>query len=224
MATSKAKNKDTNGATKQANAISRPKFGRLEFTIRGTAPYVTNKFAAEAREQMRAKQAAGSTANKGRKKDPKDFDKCARESMHLLPDGRPGMPASAFRQALISACRLVGFKMTLAKLSVFVEADGFDADDDTPLVAFSKGEPEHVEHYTRNETGVADIRARMRFSPGWEAKVRIRYDADQFTQSDVGALMERVGVQCGIGAGRPDSSKSAGMGWGTFETVDVRSI
>ncbi|MBU0571995.1 MAG: hypothetical protein KKC50_08155 [Candidatus Omnitrophica bacterium] len=204
--------------------ISKPKFARLAFTIRGDAPYVSNKFSSEAREIMREKQAAGATAAKGKKREPKDFAACAAASMHLSTDGWPGLPASAIRQAMISACRLVGFKMVLAKLSVFVEQDGFDADDDTPLIKFTRGEPKQCEHATRNETGVADIRARMRWAPGWESVVRVRYDADQFTASDVEALMERVGVQVGLGAGRPDSKKSAGMNWGTFQVVDVKTI
>jgi hypothetical protein len=29
-------------------------------------------------------------------------------------------------------------------------------------------------------------------------------------------LMQRVGLQVGIGEGRPDSRESAGLGWGTF--------
>jgi hypothetical protein len=204
-----------------AEVISRPKFGMAVFTIRGTAPYVSNKFSAEARAQMRAKQEAGQQAKKGKAREGKDFKAAALESMHVSTEGWPGLPASAFRQALISTCRLVGFKMTLAKLSVFVEADGFDSDDDTPLIRFTKGEPEYCEHATRNATGVADIRPRMRWAPGWEAVVRIRYDADQFSAEDVIALMERVGLQVGIGAGRADSKTSAGMGWGAFEIVRV---
>ena len=200
-------------------AITKPKFETVAFTIRGTAPYVANKFSAEAREKMRATQVAGQKARKGAAKEPKDFEKCAQGSLHVSVEGWPGLPASAFRQAMISCCRLVGFKMTIAKLSIFVEPDGFDAEDDAPLVRITVGKPEHVEHYVRNDTGVADIRPRMKFAPGWEAAVRVRYDKDQFDQSDVHALFERVGAQIGIGAGRPDSKTSAGMGWGLFEIV-----
>jgi len=32
-------------------------------------------------------------------------------------------------------------------------------------------------------------------------------------------LLARVGMQVGIGEGRPDSKNSAGMGWGLFEVV-----
>jgi len=153
---------------------------------------------------MRAKQAAGSQANKGAKRPPKDFDKCYRESMHSDTDGKFGVPASCFRQALVSACRIVGFKMTLAKLALFVMA----------------GEPKHFESATRNDTGVADIRVRGKWDIGWEMVLRVQYDADLFTAGDVRNLLSRVGVQVGIGAGRPDSKTSCGQGWGTFEIVD----
>jgi hypothetical protein len=51
---------------------------------------------------------------------------------------------------------------------------------------------------------------------GWEAKLRIRYDADQFSLSDVSNLLARAGMQVGVGEGRPDSKDSAGLGWGLF--------
>lgn len=50
-------------------------------------------------------------------------------AIHYSSDGWIVIPAPAFRCAMIDACRLVG-----AKISVFIEADGFDADDGTPLV------------------------------------------------------------------------------------------
>jgi hypothetical protein len=201
--------------------ISPPNITTAKFKIRGDAPFVMNNFGQEAREMMAAKQRAGSTANKGRgNREAKDFDKCYRESMHVSHDNWHGIPASAFRAAMVSACRLVGFKMTLAKLSIFIVADGFDRVDDQGLIRITKGSPKRVDSYVRNETGVADIRPRAHFDPGWEAEVRIQYDADQFTLTDVTNLLLRVGKQVGVGAGRPDSTKSTGMGWGTFEIVN----
>jgi hypothetical protein len=115
---------------------------------------------------------------------------------------------------MISACRLVGFKMTLAKLSVFVVADTFDRVDGIPLIHFS-GDPERTEMAVRNATGVADIRVRPMWR-AWSATVHITFDEDQFSSADVMNLMVRVGQQVGIGEGRPDSRDSAGLGWGTF--------
>lgn len=202
---------------RQEVVIRPPNLGRAVFRITGIAPYVQNKFSAKAREMMRAKQAAGSVAKKGKQREAKDFQACYEQAMYKAEAGWHGMPASAFRCALISACRLVNFKMTLAKLSVFVEADGIDKEDGTPIIKILSGKPRYTEMLVRNETGVADIRARPMWDAGWTADVRIKYDADQFTIQDVTNLLSRAGAQVGIGEGRPDSARSAGMGWGLFE-------
>ena len=197
--------------------IKPPKFGSTTVTIVGVAPLVINACSAKAREQMRQKQEAGSVGRKGKQREPKDFHAAYEAAMHLSREGWHGIPAAAFRNAMISACRIVGFKMTLAKLSLFVHADGYDVVDGTPLVRITKGEPKYVEHPVRNESGVADIRPRPMWAEGWEARVSLRWDEDQFTASDLLNLMARVGLQVGIGEGRPDSKNSAGMGWGLFE-------
>jgi len=127
------------------------------------------------------------------------------------------MNAAAFRAAMISACRLVGFKMTLAKLSTFVEADGFDKNDGVPLVRVY-GESHTYTAHTRNATGVVDVRSRPMYR-NWAARLRVRYDTDQFKMVDVLNLVARCGMQVGIGAGRPDSKASAGCGFGLFQVV-----
>lgn len=206
-----------NATTKPIVTIKPANIQTAEFNIRGTAPLVQARFSGKAMQAMMAKMAQGSTANKSRAKPARDFDDDFEQAKHISTQGWQGIPASAFRQAMISACRLVGFKMTLAKLSVFVKADGFDRVDGIPLIKF-EGTPERTEMAVRNATGVADIRIRPMWRE-WTSKVRISYDADQFTIQDVTNLMARVGLQVGIGEGRPDSRDSAGLGWGTFEIV-----
>lgn len=196
--------------------IAPPKFQTAEFLVIGTSPYVQNKFSAKAREKMRQAQEAGSTARKGTKREPKDFQAAYEAATHRLPGGGHGIPAPAFRNACIDACRMAGFQMTRAKMSIFCEADGFDADDGTPLVKITKGEPTYLESTVRNESGVCDVRPRPLWHPGWEAVVRLRFDADQFTIQDVANLLLRAGLQVGIGEGRPFSKNSAGLGWGLF--------
>lgn len=199
--------------------ISPPNFQVAKFRIRGNAPYVQNKFSNKARALMRETQEAGSTAKKGKKREGKNFQEAYEQAMHLSLEGWHGIPAPAFRAAMVSACKISGFAMTRAKLSVFVEADGFDGDDATPLVRITKGEPEYVEHITRIQM-TTDIRPRPMWAAGWEANVRVKYDADQFSLSDITNLLMRVGVQVGVGEGRPDSKTSTGMGWGTFDIVN----
>ena len=198
--------------------ISAPKIKVAQFKIRGTAPYVQARFSAKAMQAMMAKMAAGPTAKAKKVREARDFDADFLAAQHVSQDGWVGIPASAFRQAMISACRLVGFRMTLAKLSLFVEADGFDSIDGIPLVILDAGTPERVDMAVRNQTGVADIRVRPMWRQ-WGATVRVRFDEDQFTITDVTNLMLRVGAQVGIGEGRPDSRESAGLGWGTFDIV-----
>lgn len=206
--------------------ITAPNFKTVEIVIRGTAPYVQLAFGKKAREMMREKQAAGSTAAKGRKREAKDFEANFKEAQHRSTKGWCGIPASALRNALVDSCVVVGYHKTKAKKAIFVEADGFDAVEGTPLIhlyADGKGKlvdakPKHVEHTVRNATGVADIRVRAMFDT-WRAKVRVRFDADMFTPADIANLMMRAGMQVGIGEGRADSPNSCGMGWGHFECV-----
>jgi len=200
--------------------IAPPNFQVGEFLIRGDSPYVQNKFSDKARQQMHDTQEAGPTAKKGKKREPKDFKQCFTDAMYKSEAGWAGIPAPAFRNACISACRVCGFQMTKAKLSIVCLADGYDPSDGTPLVKITKGKPVYSELPVRNATGVIDLRARPMWHPGWEAKVRLRWDADQFTLADVSNLLHRVGLQVGIGEGRNDSKSSNGVGWGSFEIVN----
>ena len=199
--------------------ISAPNIREAKFLIRGTAPLVVHKFSAKAKAMIRQKQEAGSLANKGKSKSAKDFEEVFQGARHISTEGWDGIPAAAFRAGIISACRLIGFKMTLAKLSIFVAADGFDKTEGTPLVRIlSPVEPERNESMVRLATGVCDISVRPMWRY-WGAELRIQYDADQFTADDVRNLLARVGAQVGVCEGRPDSKSSAGCGWGTFELV-----
>lgn len=204
--------------TQENVTIKAPSIVKAKFKIVGTAPYVQLRFSEKAINTMIEKHKLGSQANKKKAKEARDFDADFESAKHISTDGWCGIPASAFRNGLISACRLVGFKMTLAKLSVFVEGDGFDRVDAVPLIKID-GTPEpHIMH-ARNATGVCDIRVRAKFWP-WSADVNVSYDSDQFTATDVANLLLRVGQQVGIGEGRPDSKNSGGMGWGTFTLAE----
>lgn len=204
-------------------AIRPPRMATMHVTIVGdpASPYVQHRFSAKARNKLRADQELGSGAKKNKKhREAKNFDEVYRDACHIAAPtkngqgGWYGIPAASIRSAMISACRVSGFAMTAAKLSVFVDADGRDEDDGSPLVRIN-GEPEPIESHVRNATGVVDIRRRPAWY-NWSAGLRIIFDADQFRPDDVLALVIRAGVQVGIGEGRHDSKKSFGQGWGCF--------
>ena len=189
----------------------------LDIPIVGTAPYVQNAFSAKMRKAIGDKMREGSVGKNHRKRDPKDFQAEFENAKHQSPEGWYGIPSAAFRNAMVSACRLCGFPMTRAKLSVFIEADGYDAQDPScPLTKIIKGEPVYMESVGRIQQTI-NLMARPMFHPGWEAVVRTKWDADQFNTSDILSLMDRVGQQVGVGEGRNDSPNSTGMGWGGFE-------
>lgn len=198
--------------------ITRPRLREATITIVGISPYVQHAFSEKQRKQMEETQRAGQQARGKRNRAPKDFDQVYENAKHVSKEGWLGIPAPAFRNAMISACRLIGFKMTHAKLSVFVESDGLDTNDGTPLVKII-GEPRIHQATVRNETGVADIRWRPMWEE-WSANVRITWDEDQFSATDIYNLMLRAGMQVGIGEGRPDSPNSNGLGWGRFEVKE----
>lgn len=209
-------------ATKTSRTvITRYNPGEIHFDIVGETPYVQLRFSQKAEKQIMAKQRAGSTARKGAKREARDYDKDYVESMYATADGRRGIPARAFRNAMVAACKLVGFHMTKAKPTIFVQANDVDVYDGTGLV-YIEGKPEkHIMH-VRNATGVADLRVRAMWRT-WRCKLIVRYDADLFTQDDIVNLVERAGRQIGVGEGRNDSKSSCGMGWGSFTVVQAQA-
>jgi hypothetical protein len=201
--------------SQQSLVIKAPNFQVAQFEIVGTSPLVQLRFTAKAKNQMREKMLEGSTAKKGKARDPRNFEGEFEQAMYVARKGWYGINAASFRNAMISACKTVGFQMTRAKLSIFCEAEDFDKYDGTPLVQIL-GKPEPYEAMVRNATGVADIRMRAMWKE-WTIKPVIRWDADQFKLEDISNLLMRVGMQVGLGEGRPDSKNSAGLGFGLFE-------
>ena len=195
--------------------ISAPRFATVEILLQGTAPLVVARFSKKA--ELMAKMAEGGASKNKKVRLARDYDKEAEEARYRSDEKWEGINAAAFRAGMISACRLVGFKMTLAKLSTFVEADGYDVQDGIPLIRIY-GKSETYTAHTRNATGVVDVRSRPMYRE-WACKLRVRYDMDQFSAQDVYNLVARVGGQVGLCEGRPDSKSSAGCGFGTFEVV-----
>lgn len=196
--------------------IKPPKFEKAIFTIIGNAPLVIHRFSAKIKAQMKQKMEEGKSAGSKKNREAKNTDDIFNEARYISKEGWDGFHAAAIRNAMIEACRLVGFKMTLAKMSVFVEADGWDATEpQIPLVRIH-GKPVKQEDMARVETGQPYVTVRAAYH-SWKANIKIRWDGDQFTITDITNLLSRVGMQVGLCEGRPFSKNSAGMGWGTFD-------
>lgn len=126
------KAKKTENATNQTPVkatvtIRPPKFDVAEFTIHGVAPLVIHRFSQKTKQEMELKMTTGKAASSKKSREPRAVEDLYEEARYRAPEGWDGFHAGSIRKAMISACRLVNFKMVLAKLSVFVVADGHDA-------------------------------------------------------------------------------------------------
>lgn len=199
-------------------SVKAPNFQTATFHIKGTAPLVIKRFSQK--QQIMDGYTEGSKKAAGKKKHAAvNLDDVFNASRYISKEGWDGFHAAAIRNGLIRVCSLVDLKMTLAKMSLFVIADGYDSrESQIPLVKIN-GEAIRQDDIARLPNGSTCLTTRAAYH-NWSADLRIRWDADQFSLQDVTNLMMRVGMQCGIGEGRPFSKDSAGMGWGTFDIVN----
>lgn len=201
----------------QSVTITAPNFQRAKFRIVGTSPLVICRFSEEAKGAIGATQSEGTTATSKRRRkkiDPQEQFKAAR---YYNAAGWEGFQASAVRNAMISACRIVEFKMTIAKLCIFCVEDGWDKiEPQIPLVRIYGKPVLQTDHVRNKNSGQFSVCTRAAYHE-WQADVTIKFDADRFTLKDIANLLARAGAQVGFGCGRPDSKESAGMGWGLFD-------
>jgi hypothetical protein len=201
----------------QGITIKPLKIKYAKFHIEGDSPYLQNKWTDEAINKLRSGMAEGTKSAKKRTgREARAFDGEYVKAMHVSIEGWPGIPVAAFRGALVRACKLAGFAMTDAKLAIDIIPDGYDARG-YGLVQI-QGKPENSEMLVVNSTGVPDIRCRPIWR-NWGVDLGVSYDGDTFTIEDVSNLINRAGAQVGIGAGRPDSKRSIGLGYGKFRTL-----
>lgn len=228
MATSKTKDVASKNGTlksyphdeeKRSFVIAPPNFQRIAVPLRGTAPYVQHAFSQKSKGEIIRNQQAGDKRKNKTKRDPRDVEAEFAAALHVSEEGWYGIPCSAFRNAMIDACRMASYVMTRARMSVFVIPDGIDAAEGTPLTRLIGGEPEMTIDSTRLADGSPGMSIRGKWRT-WGANVRVRFDGDQFGAEDVMNLLLRAGVQVGVGEGRPFSKNSNGMGWGTFEIIE----
>lgn len=203
----------SNGKTQVT--VAAPRISTAIFNVVGTSPLVLHHFSEKTRHKMEETHKAGSQARGKKVREARDFEADYEGAKYIAEKGGwCGIPAGAFRTAMIDVCRLTSVKMTFAKLSIFIEQDGFDKTSGTPIVRINGDAENHIAA-VRNASGVTDLRARPMWRK-WSVALKVRFDEDQFSLADVTNLLSRVGIQCGIGEGRHNSKASTGCGFGCF--------
>lgn len=204
-------------------SIKKPNFQSVKVGIVGTAPLMVSKFSAKVQKTIEDKQTGKNKV--GGPRQPKDYIGEFNGARYIAGEGGwDGFYAGSIRNAMIRAASYAsGLTMTAAKGLIFVVAEGFDKDSGHPLIRIRGCEPIHDTRPARNEGGGVDIRNRPRYE-GWHALVEIRYDADLLTEQDMLNLLARAGESVGICEGRPSSTNSNGIGFGTFAVKGLSQI
>jgi hypothetical protein len=193
--------------------ITPPNFKSVTLMVEGTAPLMLHKFSEKMRKQIEEKQTSKDKTNK--KREPKDYAAEFNAARYVSRQKWDGIPAAAFRAAMISACRTIdGLPMTRAKGAFFIKAQGNDGIDGTPLVRII-GDAKHDTRPVRLESGVADMRNRPRYDD-WHCDIVIEFDADMMSANDIANLLARAGAQVGVGELRPQGPNSYGGDFGTW--------
>jgi len=202
--------------------ITPPNFQILPVRVEGTAPLMLHKFSEKMRKQIEAKQTA--TDKTSAKRPPKDYAAEFNAARYRARAGNwDGIPAGAFRAAMIAACRRVdGLPMTQAKGAFFIIADGRDETDGTPLIRID-GKAVHDTRPVRLESGVADLRNRPRYD-SWACELKIQFDADLLSANDVVNLLSRAGATVGVGELRPQGPNSYGGDFGMFRVTSQKKV
>ncbi len=181
---------------------------RVLVTVVGETELIVHAWSEKAKRQMLDKQMGKAKV----RKEPKDPQADYESSMYRFPDGRYGFRSSAFKAAIVGACRLFdGLPMTRAKVAVFVE--GEKVGNET-LVEI-QSEPHMREDMVRLETGVADIRYRAGFFP-WKVTLPITFNAGLISLEQLYNLVDAAGYG-GVGEWRASAPNSCTGDFGRFK-------
>jgi len=190
--------------------LSPIKRSTITFTIKSTSSLIMHKWSEKAKAMMRDKQQKGT---KTKVRDLRDPEHEAKEATYVTADGDVGIPAMAFKNALITAAHKdIGIEKTLVRKSLFLKCS--DANLVIPFTDAS--DPVIREDMVRVGAGSSDMRYRPEFS-SWSASVSLEFDAEMLQPKDILALAGRAGFGVGICEWRPEKSGE----FGRFEIDDT---
>lgn len=209
-----ARKKKAVAGTEPAVDLIRLKDRVLLIPIAGLTPVIPHKWSEKSKRMMPGHPDADTVKTKKGVRDPEQE---AESCVYRLDDGRPAMPATAFKAAIVGACRFFDKpSMAECKQLIFVEGEGPDQ-----LVAI-EGEPLLREDTPRNSNGSADLRYRYAFQ-NWRATLRVKFVLTSITPSSVVTLVDAAG-RGGVGDWRPSAPKSYTGTFGTWRVDETRDV
>ena len=181
--------------------------------IRSTSPMIQHKWSEKAKQMMRDKQQKGTKTKARDKRDPESE---AIEATYVNDDGDVGLPAMAFKSAIITAAHKdIGIEKTLVRKALFLRCN-----DANMVVAFDEAsEPVVREDMVRVGAGSADLRWRPEFRE-WSCEITVILDADNLPIEHLINLVNRAGFGVGLCEMRPEKGKD----FGRFEVDTTKTV
>lgn len=187
----------------------------IRVTVKGITPLIVHAWDRKAR-QMMLDAMQGKKAKVKKAKDPEaEFE----ASRYRLPDGRDGLPAVAFKSAIVGGARFFGKSVSMVSLKqqIFV---GGEVDAEGTLLVPIEGDVSMREDCVRVGNGVADLRYRAMYS-NWSATLEIQFLSSVLAPESVIALVEAGGMG-GVGEWRPSAPKGYTGMYGRFVVDGVQ--
>lgn len=218
-------------ATKKSTVVEIKPIEVVETTVRiyGDTPLIMHAWSAKAKKEMLDAQQG---KKKGKQKEPKNpmFDFV--ESIYWLDKKPPitndmsvedseiafaefmqnenprfGFPATAFKQAAISAA----YRMGWSKDKMSIRGAFYIQGDENGMVEIHSDNPIMREDMVKIGMGTADLRYRGEFR-NWYADLNISYNKNgNFALSTIVNMINAGGYICGVGEWRPERDGTYGM-------------
>jgi len=189
-------------------SINRLEVRTLEIPIKGKTPVIPHKWSEKSKRMMPGHpDKPTEKVTKEKRKPIEEAEAC----LYKIGKTGIGLPATAFKAAIVDACRLFEKpSMVEAKQILFVEGEGPEQ-----LVKIDFKKKELHEDTPRNANGSADLRYRY-YLLDWSARIRVRYLPTIITRESILALVDAAGLG-GIGDWRPSAPKSKTGTYGTWQ-------
>jgi hypothetical protein len=198
--------------------IPEPNIQTIGLTLVGTSSLIQHKFSEKAKIQILNKQMKKATKAKEARNPKAEFER----SLYVIKDGgfkyevqegvgvvkfagEIGVPALWIKQAIVAAARNVNdLPMTLLRGAVFVSGRPEDG-----LIPVRYEQLQMREDIVRIGKGSTDLRYRGELI-GWEADVKVKFNADVLSAEQVVNLLKISGFSVGLGEWRPQKSGEHG--------------
>jgi hypothetical protein len=190
----------------------------LEVPIRGISPYIAHRWSEKAKRIMLDTQ-QGKAKPKKQPKDPAAEYNAAR---YIVDDNRDGIPAVAFKAAIVGAARFFDKSVTMTLLKQLIYVEGVTGTTGPDLLVPIEGQRSMREDCVRVGQGTADLRYRPQYD-NWSATLTVQFPGNQITPESVVAMIEAGGFG-GVGEWRPSCPKGLTGIYGRFAIGDQADV